>query len=80
MAIAAPYIDRTAITLLNELKDECARYIKLAGQIENKNLTEDQLASILGELTASLAHLNIHSEICRLKSINLFLLRKILNL
>jgi len=56
------HIDKTTMVLLTELKDECLRYIKLTDQIELEGLTEDQLANILGELTASTAHLNIHSE------------------
>ncbi len=55
-------IDKTTMIMLTELKDECLRYIKLTDQIELEGLTEDQLANILGELTASTAHLNIHSE------------------
>ena len=56
------HVDKTTMVLLTELKDECLRYIKLTDQIELEGLTEDQLANILGELTASTAHLNIHSE------------------
>jgi len=56
------HVDKTTMVLLTELKDECLRYIKLTGQIELEGLTEDQLANILGELTVSAAHLNIHSE------------------
>jgi len=36
--------------------------IKLTDQIELDGLTENQLSNILGELTASVAHLTIHSE------------------
>jgi len=55
-------IDDTTKIMLTELKDECFRYIKLIDQIELDGLTENQLSNILGELTASLTHLNIHSE------------------
>ena len=55
-------IDETTKVMLSELKDECFRYIKLTDQIELDELTENQLSNILGELTASVTHLNIHSE------------------
>lgn len=55
-------MDETTKVMLKELKEECLRYIQLTDQIELNGLTEDQLASILGELTASVTHLNIHSE------------------
>ncbi|KPA15566.1 hypothetical protein MHK_004226 [Candidatus Magnetomorum sp. HK-1] len=55
-------IDDATQVMLTELKDECFRYIKLTDQIELDGLTENQLSNILGELTASVTHLNIHSE------------------
>ncbi|ETR74244.1 MAG: hypothetical protein OMM_06449 [Candidatus Magnetoglobus multicellularis str. Araruama] len=55
-------IDDATKVMLSELKDECFRYIKLTDQIELDELTENQLSNILGELTASVTHLNIHSE------------------
>ena len=55
-------IDDATKVKLSELKDECFRYIKLTNQIELDELTENQLSNILGELTASVTHLNIHSE------------------
>jgi len=55
-------IDEATKIMLTELKDECFRYIKLTDQIELDELTENQLSNILGELTASVTHLNIHSE------------------
>jgi len=55
-------IDYATKVMLTELKDECFRYIKLTDQIELDDLTENQLSNILGELTASVTHLNVHSE------------------
>ena len=55
-------IDDATKVMLSELKDECFRYIKLTDQIELDELTEIQLSNILGELTDSVTHLNIHSE------------------
>ena len=55
-------IDDATKVMLSELKDECFRYIKLTDQRELDELTENQLSNILGELTASVTHLNIHSE------------------
>lgn len=55
-------INRTLSVMLDELRDECLRCIKLINQLELDNLTEEQVDEILGDLTASVAHLNIHSE------------------
>ncbi len=47
---------------LNELKDECLACIKLINQLELDNLSEEQVDELLGELTASVTHLNTQSN------------------
>ena len=53
------------MVLFDELKEECLRYIKLLSQLELEDLTEDQKDEILGEMTASLTHLNVHSGLLK---------------
>ncbi|ODS33032.1 MAG: hypothetical protein SCARUB_01851 [Candidatus Scalindua rubra] len=48
--------------MLNELKDECLTCIKLINQLELDNLSEEQVDELLGELTASVTHLNTQSN------------------
>jgi len=48
--------------MLNELRDECLICIKLINQLELNNLTESQIDELLGELTASVTHLNTQSS------------------
>ncbi len=55
-------IENTLKVMLNELKDECLTYIKLTNQLELDNLSEEQIEELLGELTASVTHLNTQSD------------------
>ena len=55
-------IDRTLKSLIDELEEECLHVVSLIEAIKIKNLTEDQREEILGELSASLSHLKIHSN------------------
>lgn len=55
-------ISETLSILLNELKEECNQTLKLLSQLETKDLTPEQLASILSELTVSTVHLHAHTE------------------
>lgn len=63
MSILSNKISPTLTTLLNELRDECLSTIKLIHQLELEHLTEEQIEDVLGELTASLTHLQTHSAI-----------------
>jgi hypothetical protein len=65
MSVASIKISPTLMTLLNELRDECLSCIKLIHQLELEHLTEDQIEEILGELLASVTHLQIHSAIVK---------------
>jgi len=58
----ATKIENTLKVMLNELKDECLTCIKLINQLELDNLSEEQLEELLGELTASVTHLNTQSD------------------
>ncbi|MCF6155385.1 MAG: hypothetical protein E3K36_09065 [Candidatus Brocadia sp.] len=63
MPILINKISPTLTTLLGELREECLSTIKLIHQLELEHLTEEQIEDVLGELTASLTHLQIHSAI-----------------
>ncbi len=58
----ATKIENTLKVMLNELKDECLTCMKLINQLELDNLSEEQLEELLGELTASVTHLNTQSD------------------
>jgi hypothetical protein len=49
-------------TLLNELKEECLIILSLLNQLETPGISEGQENEILGELSAHLAHLEIHAR------------------
>ena len=65
MSVSSINISSTLITLLNELQDECLSCIKLIHQLELEHLTDDQRDDLLGELAASVTHLQIHSTIVK---------------
>lgn len=65
MSILSDKISPTLTTLLSELRDECLLVIKLIHQLELEHLTEEQIVDVLGELTASLTHLQTHSAIVK---------------
>lgn len=54
-------LSKTLEIMLKELKDECLEFVKLTNQLELDNLKEEQIEEILGELTASVTHLSVHS-------------------
>jgi hypothetical protein len=55
-------LNETLLTLLEELGEECQKTLKLLAQLETKELTAEQLASILSELAVSIVHLHAHTE------------------
>ncbi len=55
-------VTNTLSTLLNELDEECLKTIKLVSGLRIEGLTDKQLDEILGELSAAVTHLRIHSE------------------
>ncbi len=55
-------LDKTLKSLIAELEEECLHVVSLIEALKVKNLTEDQREDILGELSASLSHLKIHSN------------------
>lgn len=61
MTVASKKISSSLTTLLNELRDECLSTIKLIHQLELEHLTDEQIDELLGELTASVTHLHVHS-------------------
>ncbi len=55
-------VTNTLSTLLNELDEECLKTIKLVSGLRIEGLTDKQLDEMLGELSAAVTHLRIHSE------------------
>jgi hypothetical protein len=55
-------IDKTLKTLIDELEEECLRVVSLIKALKVKGLTETQRDDILGELSAALNHLKMHSS------------------
>ncbi len=55
-------IDKTLKTLIDEIEEECLHVVSLIEALKIKDLTEVQREDILGELSASLSHLKIHSS------------------
>jgi hypothetical protein len=47
---------------LNELKEECLIVLSLLNQLDTPGISETQEDEILGELSARLAHLEIHAR------------------
>ncbi|BCB97103.1 hypothetical protein JZK55_20250 [Dissulfurispira thermophila] len=54
-------INPTFKTLIDELRDTCLETVKLINQMEIEHLTEDQMEEILGELSVSVMHLQMHA-------------------
>ena len=54
--------DKLLETLLNELKEECLIVLSLLNQLKTPEISETQEDEILGELSARLAHLEIHAK------------------
>jgi len=52
----------TLSALVDELGEECLKVIKLSGILKMENLTDEQIEDLLGELSASVTHLRIHSQ------------------
>ncbi len=48
--------------LLTEYEEECLNAIRLIEGLKLQTLTEEQTEDMLGELSASITHLRIHSE------------------
>lgn len=55
-------IDKTLKSLIDELEEECLHIISLIEALKIRGLTEAQREDILGELSAALNHLKIHSS------------------
>jgi len=55
-------LNKTLSVLIKELADECQETLKLVSQLEIKDLSAEQIASILSELAVSAVHLHTHTE------------------
>ena len=54
--------DKLTETLLSELKEECLIILSLLNQLETPGISENQEDDILGELSARLAHMEVHAR------------------
>jgi hypothetical protein len=61
MQTTSAVISSTLRALLDELRDACFNTVKLINQMEIEHLTEDQMEEILGELSVSAMHLQMHA-------------------
>ena len=59
---AVRYLDPRMATLLEELAEECQTVLKLLAQLEVPGLQEEQIDSLLGELSAAILHLHEHTR------------------
>jgi K+/H+ antiporter YhaU regulatory subunit KhtT len=55
-------LNKTLSVLIKELADECQETLKLVSQLEIKDLSAEQIASILSELAVSAVHLHTHTQ------------------
>ncbi|MBI5212147.1 MAG: hypothetical protein HY957_02090 [Nitrospirae bacterium] len=55
-------VNKTLLALLNEYQEECLNAVKLIEGLKLEALTEEQMEDMLGELSASITHLKVHSE------------------
>jgi hypothetical protein len=55
-------LSKTLLVLLNELEEECLKTIKLSAMLKMHSLTYEQMEDLIGELSASVTHLKVHSE------------------
>ena len=54
-------LNETLSSLLKELSEECQETLKLVAQLQVKDLSAEQVASILSELAVSTVHLHAHT-------------------
>jgi hypothetical protein len=54
--------DKLIETLLSELKEECLIILSLLNQLDTPGISENQEDEILGELSARLAHMEVHAR------------------
>ncbi|ETX05395.1 hypothetical protein [Candidatus Entotheonella palauensis] len=57
-----PYVSPTTATLLTELGEECQHILKHLSQLEQAGLGEDQVETMLGELSAAILHVHEHTR------------------
>lgn len=55
-------INETLSILLQELAKECQETLKLISQLQIKDLSAEQISTILSELAVSTVHLHAHTE------------------
>lgn len=65
MSVVSSNINSLLKTLLGELSEECLSTIKLINQLDIEYLTDEQIEDILGELIASVTHLQVQAAIVK---------------
>ncbi|MFZ6016719.1 MAG: hypothetical protein ACOYU0_03725 [Nitrospirota bacterium] len=55
-------LNETLSILFKELAKECQEALKLISQLQVKDLSAEQIASILSELAVSAVHLHAHTD------------------
>ena len=61
-ASKAAYLSARVEVLLLELEEECQGTLKLLAKLETPGLGEEQVESILGELSAAIVNLHEHTR------------------
>jgi hypothetical protein len=65
MSVVSSNINSLLRILLSELSEECLSTIKLINQLDIEDLTDEQIEDILGELIASVTHLQVQASIVK---------------
>lgn len=60
--LKASYVNPRSLKLLSELREECQQVQKLLAQLEMPGLSEAQVETLLGELSAAILHLHEHTR------------------
>jgi hypothetical protein len=55
-------LSKTLAVLLDELQEECFKVINLTEGLKIEDLTDERMENMLGELSASVTYLKVHSE------------------
>ncbi len=56
------YLSPGTLALLNELGEECQNVLKLLAQLEVSGLKKPQVEDLLGDLSAAVLHLHVHTR------------------
>lgn len=54
-------LNKALLTMLNELKSECASFQVLMDKLDQSQISGDEFDELVGEIIGSVGHLNVHS-------------------